>query len=167
MTPAAGTSFRERRSATRLAAIQALYALDVSGSAVDRVIADFVERPWAPAELPADAAKPDEVFLRTLVEGVVAHRPEIDVAIQDALTGGWTLARLEILLQAILRAGAYELSAQPDVPAKVVINEYLEIAHAFFAGKEPSLVNAVLDRLTSRFRGGAGGGPVGNGRADA
>ena len=167
MTSASAASYQQRRSAARLAAIQALYALDVSGSAVDRVIADCVERSWVPAEHPADAAKPDEVFLRTLVEGVAAHRPEIDMAIRDVLTGGWTLARLEILLQAILRAGAYELSAQPDVPAKVVINEYLEIAHAFFAGKEPSLVNAVLDRLASRFRGAPGSGPGGNGRADA
>jgi transcription antitermination protein NusB len=167
MKPEAAASYRQRRSATRLAAIQALYALEVSGTAVDRVIADFCERRWAPAEMPVNAAKLDEAFLRRLVEGVTAHRDEIDAAIQCALTGGWTLARLEILLQAILRAGAYELSAQPDVPAKVVINEYLEIAHAFFAGKEPGLVNAVLDRLASRFRGAPGSGPGGNGRADA
>jgi transcription antitermination protein NusB len=165
MTPTTGASYRQR-SATRLAAIQALYALEVSGMAVDGVIADFVERRWAPVDQLADAAKPDESFLRTLVEGVVAHRPEIDVAIQDALAGGWTLARLELLLQAILRAGAYELSAEADVPAKVVINEYLEIAHAFFAGKEPSLVNAVLDRLASRFRGAPGHRPGENGGAD-
>jgi N utilization substance protein B len=167
MTPTTGASYRQRRSATRLAAIQALYALEVSGMAVDGVIADFVERRWAPVDQLANAAKPDESFLRTLVEGVAAHRPEIDVAIQDALTGGWRLARLELLLQAILRAGAYELSAQADVPAKVVINEYLEIAHAFFAGKEPSLVNAVLDRLATRFRGARGHRPGENGRADA
>jgi N utilization substance protein B len=167
MTPATGTLYRQRRSATRLAAIQALYALEVSGSAVDPVIADFVERRWALAEVPADAAKPDEAFLRTLVNGVVTNRPEIDVALEGALTGGWTLARLEILLQSILRAGAYELSAQPNVPAKVVINEYLEITHAFFAGKEPSLVNAVLDRMASRFRGVPGHCPGGNGRANA
>jgi transcription antitermination protein NusB len=167
MTPTTGASYRQQRSATRLAAIQALYALEVSGSAVDRVIADIFERRWAPVDQLANAAKPDESFLRTLVEGVATHRPEIDLAIQDALTGGWRLARLELLLQAILRAGAYELSAQADVPAKVVINEYLEIAHAFFAGKEPSLVNAVLDRLATRFRGARGHRPGENGRADA
>jgi transcription antitermination protein NusB len=167
MTPTAGASYRQRRSATRLAAIQALYALEVSGGGVDRVIADFVERRWAPPDQAANAARPDEPFLRILVEGVVANRPEIDVAIEGALTGGWTLSRLEILLQAILRAGAYELSSQPDVPLKVVINEYLEIAHAFFAGKEPSLVNAVLDRLASRFRGEPKGGPDENSHADA
>ena len=153
MKPATAASYRQRRSATRLAAIQALYALEVSGTAIDRVIADFCERRWAPAEMPVNTAELDETFLRRLVEGVTAHRDEIDAAIQGALTDGWTMARLEILLQAILRAGAYELTAQPEVPAKVVINEYLEVAHAFFAGKEPGLVNAVLDRLASRLRG--------------
>jgi N utilization substance protein B len=154
MSPAARASFRQHRSATRLAAIQALYALEVSGGDVDRVLADFVERRWLPSDKPSAPAMPDEPFLRALVEGVVANGPQIDGAIEDALTGSWTLPRLEILLRAILRAGAYELCGQPDVPAKVVINEYLEIAHAFFAGKEPNLVNAVLDRLASRFRGG-------------
>ena len=154
MSAAAGASFRQHRSATRLAAIQALYALEVSGGEVDRVLGDFVERRWVASDKLSASATPDEPFLRTLVEGVVASSTQIDAAIEEALTGGWTLPRLEILLRAILRAGAYELSAQPDVPAKVVINEYLEIAHAFFAGKEPGLVNAVLDRLASRFRGG-------------
>jgi transcription antitermination protein NusB len=153
MTPATGTSPRQSRSATRLAAIQALYALEVSGSEIDRVLADFVERRWTSSDGLSVSSRPDESFLRALVEGVVARGPEIDVAIEGALTGGWTLSRLEILLRAILRAGAFELCAQPDVPTKVIINEYLEIAHAFFAGKEPSLVNAVLDRLAGRFRG--------------
>ena len=154
MSPAARASFRHHRSATRLAAIQALYALEVSGGEVDRILADFVERRWIPSDKPSASAMPDEPFLRALVEGVAANGPRIDAAIEDALTSGWTLPRLEILLRTILRAGAYELCAQPDVPTKVVINEYLDIAHAFFAGKEPSLVNAVLDRLASRFRGG-------------
>jgi N utilization substance protein B len=136
-----------------LAAIQALYALEVSGGEIDAVLADFVERRWSSSDGPSVSSRPDEAFLRALVEGVVACGPKIDVAIEGALTGGWTLSRLEILLRAILRAGAFELCAQPDVPTKVIINEYLEITHAFFAGKEPSLVNAVLDRLAGRFRG--------------
>ena len=135
------------RSAARLAAIQALYALEVSGGAVDRCSPTSSSGAGPRPASWSDAASRTSRSCGALVEGVVADRAEIDVAIEAALTGGWTLARLEILLQAILRAGAYELSAQPDVPAKVVINEYLEIAHAFFAGKEPSLVNAVLDRL--------------------
>lgn len=153
-------SARQRRSAARLAAIQALYALEISGDDVTRVVADFLDRPWSPAEEAPDYARPDEAFLRTLVEGVQAGRSDLDRAIEDALTGSWSLSRLEIVLRAILRAGAYELAAEPDVPAKVIINEYLEIAHAFFAGKEPSLVNAVLDRLAGHYRrleGGLGG----------
>lgn len=153
MTPGAGVSPHQRRSATRLAAIQALYALEVSGGEIDGVLADFIERRWSPSDGSSVSSRPDEAFLRALVEGVVACGPKIDVAIEGALTGGWTLSRLEILLRAILRAGAFELCAQPDVPTKVIINEYLEITHAFFAGKEPSLVNAVLDRLAGRFRG--------------
>jgi transcription antitermination protein NusB len=149
-------SFPARRSAARLAAVQALYTLEVSGGGVDAVLADFLGRAWPPADSAEEGgqgAEPDAGYLQTLVAGVTEHRDVLDAAIDDTLSHGWTFARLEILLQAILRTGAYELFALPDVPAKVVINEHLEIAHAFFAGKEPSLVNAVLDRLAVRFRG--------------
>jgi N utilization substance protein B len=152
MMAAAPTGFRQRRSATRLAAIQALYALEVSGGAVDPVLADVSQRRLLPNDQGAAAATIDQDFLHLLVEGVLARQTEFDAAIDAALTHGWTMARLEILLQAILRAGAFELAAQPQTPVKVVINEYVEIAHAFFAGREPSLVNAVLDRLAARLR---------------
>ena len=72
--------------------------------------------------------------------------------IARALTQEWPIERLEAILRAILRAGAYELLARIDVPARVVISEYLEVAHAFFSGKEPSLVNGVLDRLGRLLR---------------
>ena len=101
--------------------------------------------------------------MRLLVDGVVAHRPRLDVEIDAALTQGWTLARLELLLQAILRAGAFELAERRDVPTKVVITEYLDIAHAFYAGKEPSLVNAVLDRVASKLRAESDGRARGGG----
>ncbi len=152
---------RMRRSATRLAAVQALYALEVSGGGVEPVLADVAQRSCGRAEQDVPAGV-DPEFLHLLVEGVLARQGEFDAAIDAALTHGWTTARLEILLQAILRAGAFELAAQPQTPIKVVINEYVEIAHAFFAGREPSLVNAVLDRLAARLRevpqnpGGAG-----------
>ena len=157
MSPAGGQSRCGRRRAARLAAVQALYAIDVSGSSIERVLADVMDRHWSSGgkaggktgEGDADAA-----LLRTLVEGVAADREMVDAAIGEALAEEWSLARLEILLQAILRAGTYELYAIPDIPARVVINEYLEIAHAFFAGREPALVNAVLDRIAARFRSG-------------
>ena len=149
------------RGTARLAAIQALYALEVSGGPLEPVLADILEKQ------PSALVKPDGAFLRTLVEGVVAARPEIDVAIEAALTGHWTLPRLEILLQAILRAGAHELAAHPEIPDKVVINEYVEIAHAFFSGKEPGLVNAVLDRLATSMRSTAPAAPDDAGRGPA
>jgi N utilization substance protein B len=121
------------------------------------VLGDLIERAWPPDDAPENhkGAALDPGFLRALVSGVIEQRDVIDAAIEEALAHGWTMPRLEILLQAILRVGAYELRAMPDVPAKVVINEHLEIAHAFFSGKEPSLVNAVLDRLAVQFRGAA------------
>jgi N utilization substance protein B len=164
MTRTADTLFRERRRAARLAAIQALYAIEVSGGDVDWVVADFIERGWGSPDQP-ESVPPEADFLRILVEGVAGRRPELDSDIDSALAHGWTLARLEILLQAILRTGAYELSALAEVPKKVVINEYVEIAHAFFSGKEPGLVNAVLDQLAIRFRGQAAPHPGGAGGA--
>lgn len=148
---AAQAGSRQRRSATRLAAIQALYALEVSGGSVEPVLADVAQRRWASADQ-AEPAAADPEFLHLLVEGVLDRQDEFDAAIDGALAHGWTMMRLEILLRAILRAGTFELAAQPQTPVKVVINEYVEIAHAFFAGREPSLVNAVLDRLAARLR---------------
>ncbi len=157
MNPAPRSSSRERRSAARLAAVQALYAMEVAGAAgSERIVDDLARRRWSAdgdaAEGAAPQVEPDEGWLRLLVDGVVAHQPRLDPEIEGALSQGWTLARLELLLQAILRAGAYELAERREVPIKVVITEYLEIAHAFYAGKEPSLINAVLDRLAPRLR---------------
>jgi N utilization substance protein B len=94
----------------------------------------------------------DEGLFAELVEGTAARREDIDRGISSALTPDWPLERLEIILRAILRAGVYELLARPQVPAPVIISEYLDIAHAFFAGKEPGLVNGVLDRLARTLR---------------
>jgi len=172
-----------RRTAARLAAVQALYAIEVSGSSAERVITDFAERHWphgddaAPTPVlgrkPSSAPEPevdvsaesatDEVYLRALVEDVILRRAQLDAAIDGALNQNWTTDRLEVLLRAILRAGACELIVRPDVPARVVITEYLEIAHAFYAGKEPSLVNAVLDRLATTARGDPAHPPSGGG----
>lgn len=168
MTPMPRSTFRQRRTAARLAAVQALYALEVAGSGgAERLIVDLAGRRWstdgvANAEAAGETA-PDESWLRLLVDGVVAQRPRLDPEIDAALSQGWTLARLELLLQAILRAGAFELAERRDVPTKVVITEYLEITHAFYAGKEPSLVNAVLDRMASRLRPDVNGRPAGTG----
>lgn len=157
MNAAPRSSFRERRSAARLAAVQALYAMEVAGAGgSEPIIDDLARRRWsADGDAAAEAGPevlPDEGWLRLVVDGAAQHRTRLDPEIDASLSHGWTLARLELLLQAILRAGAYELAERREVPVKVVITEYLEIAHAFYAGKEPSLVNAVLDRLATRLR---------------
>lgn len=141
-------STRQRRTAARLAAVQALYAIEVAGGGAERVVADLAGKRWRAN----DEAVPDEPWLRLLVDGVETERARLDPQIDAALSQGWSLERLELLLRAILRAGAFELAEVSDVPTKVVINEYLDIAHAFYAGKEPGLVNAVLDRLAFRLR---------------
>lgn len=151
------------RSAARLAAVQALYEIDLSGASADPVLAEFMARRWRVGGDAATAA-PDPALLDDVVRGVTRRRADIDGMIGPALAGEWTVERLEAVLRAILRAGVYELVARGDVPARVVISEYLDVAHAFFAGNEAALVNGVLDRLARVLRpgelkgGGDGGG---------
>ncbi len=162
-----------KRSAARLAAAQALYEMEITGVSADGVLAEFLARRWplteqgdvdAPgaatgAEKAEPLVAPDLAFLGELVRGVAARKAELDKAIAGALAiEGTPLDRMEAILRAILRAGAFELAARADVPAATVINEYIEIAHAFFDGREPALVNGVLDRLARTLRGGDGHG---------
>jgi N utilization substance protein B len=152
-----------RRSAARLAAVQALYQIEVAGAPIDSVIAEFAHdglRREIEGERPGAFDAP---LFMDLVRGTAARQEELDRCIAEVLTPDWPLERLERVLRAILRAGTYELLARQDVPAAVVISEYLDIGHAFFAGKEPGLINGVLDRLARTLRldelaGGEGGG---------
>ena len=144
------TSLGGRRSAARLIAVQALYEMEMAGAPADAVLCQFMERRWgrrSEEESGVPQVDPDPRWLAILVRGVAERMAELDEAIGAALDKARPLKRLEVLLRAILRAGAYELLSQADVPARVVINEYMNITHAFFAGKEPNLVNGVLDRL--------------------
>lgn len=150
--PATASDQGRRRTASRLAAVQALYQIDVTGASPANVVMEFVKHRLAgDAELESFGAA-DERLFADLVEGTSARREDIDRGISSALTADWPLERLEIILRAILRAAVYELLARPDVPKRVIISEYLDIAHAFFAGKEPGLVNGVLDRLARTLR---------------
>lgn len=132
------------RRAARLAAVQALYQLDMNDVAPAVVIAEFVGH-----RLEQHA---DQPLFSDLVGNVAARVVEIDGLIGGALVEGWTVERLETVLRAILRAGTYEIIARPDIPPRVTISEYVEIAHAFFGGKEPGLVNGVLNRLAHERR---------------
>jgi len=139
-----------KRSRARLAAVQALYQLDLSDVPAATVVAELREHGRDEEGL-GDA---DDALFTDIVHGVVANRAELDGLLKEMLAPDWSLPRLEVVLRAVLRAGAYELLARLEVPARVVLNEYVDIAHAFFAGKQPSLVNGVLDRVGHRLRPG-------------
>jgi transcription antitermination protein NusB len=141
-----------RRTAARLAAVQALYQIDLTDAAPESVIREFTQHGLDTDSEPIGEV--DELLFADLVRGAASRKAEIDHLLGEALAPDWPVERLERVLCAILRVGAYELLARDDVPMPVVISEYLDIGHAFFAGKEPGLVNGVLDRLARTLRPG-------------
>ena len=144
----------ELRSAARLGAVQALYEMEISGKPIGLVVPEF-EAHWLGREIEGHEMKPAETkFFRSIVEGVIEHQRELDRAIDSALAKGWPLVRVEAVIRAILRAGGYELYARKDVPVKVVIHEYGDIAGAFYDGDEIGMVSAVLDALAREMRAG-------------
>jgi N utilization substance protein B len=140
------------RRAARLAAVQALYQMELTSVDADVVTQEFIEHRFGAGTEVSPAGSPDEVFFADLLRGVPHHQVEIDRSIAASLSADWKLNRIDSILRAILRAACYELIARPDVPARVVIDEYVEIALAFFNGDEPSFVNAMLDRLAHNKR---------------
>jgi len=153
------------RRAARMAAVQALYQWDLAGAPVGEIEAEFFT-----ARLDGGGGNDpfDRVFFSEILRGVAREWRTIDPMIAGALTPGWSVGRLDRVLCAALRAGVFELWQRTDVPVAAVINEYVEIAHAFFTDPEPGVVNAVLDRLARYLREGAGGGETrsGGGPAD-
>lgn len=140
------------RSAARLAAVQALYELDVSGKGVLDAIAEF-ESHWMGREIEGMQFKPAEAaFFRDIVAGVVRDQARIDRGVDEALADKWPLRRVEPVLRAILRCGAYELLNRRDVPAKAAISEYIDVARAFYEQDEPGMVNGVLDAIGRKHR---------------
>ncbi|KAA2238011.1 transcription antitermination factor NusB [Salinarimonas soli] len=142
------------RSAARLAAVQALYQMDVAGKGIVDALAEF-EAHWIGREVDGVEFQPAEnAFFRDLLSGVVEQQRAVDQRIDATLAEGWPLRRIEAVLRAIMRAGAYELMFRKDVPARVVITEYVDVTHSFYGDDEPGLVNAVLDAITREVRPG-------------
>lgn len=140
------------RSAARLAAVQALYQMDMTGIDLTDVIAEFETHRLGKEVEGCQYRDAEASFFRDLVEGVVREQLRIDPLIDKQLAAGWRLTRVDSILRAILRSGAYELLVRSDVPARVVISEYVDIAHAFFGEDEPKVVNGILDRLGHKSR---------------
>jgi N utilization substance protein B len=140
------------RSAARLAAVQALYQMDMTGIDLTDVIAEFETHRLGKEVEGCQYRDAEASFFRDLVQGVVREQLRIDPVIDKQLAEGWRLTRVDSILRAILRSGAYELLVRSDIPARVVISEYVDIAHAFFGDEEPKVVNGILDRLGHRAR---------------
>lgn len=135
------------RSAARLGAVQALYQMDLAQTDVGEVLAQFSSRSAGDDFDDGQCGEADFKHLKDIVEGVVREQVTLDPKVDECLAEGWTLARLDATLRAILRAGAYEIMFRQDVPAKAAISEYVDVTRAFFDEEEPKFVNGVLDAL--------------------
>ena len=141
-----------RRGAARLAAVQALYQMDLAATPINDALAQF-ESHWIGREVEGDEYLPAEAaHFRDVVRGVVDDQRRLDPMIDQALQKSWPLKRIEAVLRAALRAGAYELDHRRDVPARVVVSEYADVAAAFVERDETGMVNAVLDQLARALR---------------
>lgn len=145
------------RSAARLAAVQALYQTAATNAPVDQIIKDFLSGRLGGIAIVADAnteiesvvqlTEPDTELFVALMKAVQERSDDIDNMIKGSLSKEWPWERLEMTLLAVLRAGAAEVLTQSGIPPKVSIAEFVDVAHAFYSGPEPGMVNAVLDRI--------------------
>jgi transcription antitermination protein NusB len=140
------------RSAARLAAVQALYQMEMSDSSSARVITEFRHHRLG-QDIDGDMyAKADEKLFVDIVDGVDDQRERIDAAVEAHLSDGWKLNRIDSTLRQLLRAAGYELMARLDTPTAVIINEYVEVANAFVERSEAGFINGALDRLAKTLR---------------
>lgn len=144
-----------RHSAARLAAVQAVYQLEMTGASTGSVIDEFIGHRLGKADIEASrGANANEALFKELVRGLDIRAEEVRHLIEPVLAEGWTYDRLDVILRSILRLGAFELLSRIEIPARVVIGEYVDLADAFFAGSEPAVVNGILDRVARAVRPG-------------
>ena len=141
-----------RRQAARLAAVQALYQWQEGQDQPADIIEQFLKVRTGEAGEGGMRRDADRPLFKDVVEGTAAHKDELEKTVSAALAEGWTWARIDRLVRAILLAGAYELIHRRDVPPRVAINEYVEITHAFYDQRESTFVNSVLDRVARQER---------------
>jgi transcription antitermination protein NusB len=141
------------RSAARLAAVQALYQHDMEGTPQAKLLHEFHQHRLGATIGDDEYAEAEVDFFDDVVKGALARADEIDAIIVSKLSAGWSLDRLDKPMRAILRAGTYELLARVDVPVKSVINEYVDVADAFYDKREKGFVNGLLDAVSKDVRG--------------
>lgn len=144
---------RRARTVARLAAVQALYQMELAGTAAEAVVREFRNFRFDGDIDGAPIAEADEIYFSDIVQGVVEHQRAIDDAVKARLASNWRMERLDATLRALLRSGAFELMHKPDVPREIVIDEYVELAKAFFNDSEAKFVNAALDGVARDARG--------------
>lgn len=143
---------RLARTVARLAAVQALYQMELGGEGVETVITEFSNHRFDADIEGEPLAEADEQWFADVVRGVVGDQRAIDAMVTKRLASNWRLERLDATLRALLRSGAWELANKPDAPREVVLNEYVELAKAFFDDAEAKFVNAALDGVARDVR---------------
>ncbi|HEY1797402.1 MAG TPA: transcription antitermination factor NusB [Stellaceae bacterium] len=149
----AGGGAGRRRRAARLAAVQALYQLELNpGLSAEGVVREFAVHRFGREIDGEDYGEADEALFAEIVRGVARDRDRLDEQIAASLSEEWPLARLETILRLLLEAGAFEIVHRQDIPPRVTMSEYVGLAHAFFEGRQPGLANGVLDHLARTLR---------------
>ena len=142
-----------KRSLARLAAVQGLYQLEMSESGnAALVVEEFLRHRLHDEVDGLDISEADQDLLTALIKGTAAERERLDDMLSAVLSDDWPVERLQTLLKVLLRTAVYELSERLETPVRVVITEYMDLAHSFFSEKEPALVNGVLDRVARSLR---------------
>ncbi len=145
-------SAKARRSAARLAAVQALYQIELVNGAPEAVLSEFAKHRLGHEVDGVSYVAADPVLFSAIVRGASGRRGDIDAMLSAALDAKMPLDRLELLLRAILRAGAFELLSHADIHPRIILTEYIEVTKAFYAGREAGVINGVLDHLAHRLR---------------
>jgi len=156
--PTAATPHAAKRLA-RLAAVQALYQNKFEQETVAQIIGAMIAQNFSSLRDDSDSehggsieGAPDAVLFSAIVKGVAANLESLDAMVAGALDARFSAARLELLLRTILRAGAFELHHHATIPQGIIINDYVDVARAFFNGKEPGLINGILDKMAGKLR---------------
>lgn len=147
-----GGSAKARRGAARLAAVQALYQIGLAGAEPETVVSEFIKLRLGHEVDGISYVAADPPLFISIVRGTMARLADVDGMVAAALDPRLPFDRMELLLRSILRAGTWELLANPEVPARIVVTEYVEVGNAFYEGREPGMVNGVLDTLARRLR---------------
>ncbi len=142
----------QRRLAARLATVQALYQIAMTGITAEQALKEFLDQRLKEVIDGVSLAEADRKLFRRLLPGAAAAVAQSDDMLAGALPEDWPLDRLETLLRALLRAAIYELAEEAETPARVIISQYLEVAHGFFGGREPGFINGLLDNLARDLR---------------